>query len=158
MGPLDLLPVVESTLALAAPYVDERAILTRDLAAVPMVRGTAARVGQVVLNLVSNALEAMPATRDVGENRLRVSVSPSAAGGAVIEVTDTGVGIPREHAARIYEPFFSTKPSGTSTGLGLAITQRLVAEMGGTLTFESAPGAGTTFRLHLEPSSPSGLA
>lgn len=156
VGPLDLLPVVESTLDLAAPYVDERAILVRDLGAVPMVRGTAARVGQVVLNLVSNALEAMPSTRDASENRLRVSVLPSSSGGAVIEVSDTGVGIPPEHSARIYEPFFSTKPSGTSTGLGLAISQRLVAEMGGELTFESAPGTGTTFRLHLEPSSTPG--
>lgn len=149
VGPLDLVPVVESTLALATPHVDERATLAVDLAPVALVRGTAARVGQIVLNLVANALEAMPATRAVGENRLLVRVVPSPAGGAAVEVIDNGVGIAPEHAARIYEPFFSTKPSGSSTGLGLAISQRLVAEMGGKLTFEST-GTETTFRLTLE--------
>jgi len=78
-------------------------------------------------------------------------VRRSGTGGAVVEVSDNGVGIPADHATRIFDPFFTTKPPGKGTGLGLAISQRLVTEMGGQLSFESTPLRGTTFRVTLAP-------
>ena len=73
-----------------------------------------------------------------------IVVATAAVGGAaVVTVTDTGPGIPPAHLARVFEPFFSTKESGI--GLGLSITQQVVADHGGTITAASAPGGGTTF-------------
>ena len=145
---LDVTHVVESTLALATPNISDRATLVCELEPTPRVQGTASRVGQVLLNLVANALEAMP-PGSRARNTLRVRVGPSRAGGAVMEVSDTGVGISKDaYAARVFEPFFTTKSQGQGTGLGLAISYRLVAEMEGVLTFESTEGVGTTFRLN----------
>lgn len=148
IGAVDLASVVESTIALATPQIAERATLVCDLSQTPPVRGTASRIGQVLLNLVANAVEAMsPAHR--ATNVLRVTVTRSPAGGAVIDVSDTGIGIMPEHAPHVFEPFFTTKSLGKGTGLGLAISQRLADEIGGALSFESTAGVGTTFRLTL---------
>ncbi|MDB4944904.1 MAG: hypothetical protein JWP97_4438 [Labilithrix sp.] len=147
-GSVDPRGIVESTLLLATQKIAERAELETFYAEVPLVRGTQARIGQVLLNLLANALEAMPlATRDT--NRLRVSVYRSSSGGAVIEIADNGVGIRPEHAPRIFDPFFTTKALGAGTGLGLSISQSLVAEVGGSLSFESMPGTGSCFRVTL---------
>ncbi len=150
VGPVDVCAIVESTVTLAAQKISERARLETHYAQVPLARGTAARLGQVLLNLLTNALEAMPAGNEES-NLLRVSVRRSAAGGVVVEVSDNGVGIAPENAARVFDPFFTTKSSGSGTGLGLAISQRLVAELGGELSFESVPDLGTTFSLTLLP-------
>jgi signal transduction histidine kinase len=153
IGPVDVRAVIESTLALAAHNIAEVADLECDYRPVPLARGTPARLGQVLLNLLANALEAMPeATRST--NRLRVSVLPSPTGGAVVEVSDNGVGVAPEHVARIFDPFFTTKSFGSGTGLGLAISQRLVAEIGGELSFESTPNRGSTFRVTLVAAEP----
>ena len=147
VGPIDVQSVVESTLALAANKISERAELRCEYHPVPLARGTAARLGQVLLNLVANAIEAMPESSRA-TNELRVVVQESA-GRAVVEVSDNGAGILPEHAARVFDPFFTTKAFGAGTGLGLSISQRLVTENGGELTFESTPQRGTTFRVVL---------
>jgi two-component system NtrC family sensor kinase len=153
IGPIDVLGVVESTLTLASKTISERAVLSFERHAVPLARGNVARLGQVLINLVTNALEAMPrSARDT--NQLRIAVRPSNGGGVVIEVSDNGVGIQPENAARIFEPFFTTKAAGSGTGLGLAICQRLVTEMGGWIAFESTPQQGTTFRVTLAAAGP----
>jgi len=150
VGPVDVRSVVESTLALAANKISERAELTCEYHPVPLARGTAARLGQVVLNLVANAVEAMPESSRA-TNQLRVVVQ-EAGGRAVVEVSDNGVGILPEHVARVFDPFFTTKALGYGTGHGLAIRQRLVTEIGGELTVVSTPDQGSTFRVAL-PSS-----
>jgi PAS domain S-box-containing protein len=150
VGPISVRAVVDSTLALAKKEIDARAVLELSLEPVPPVAGSVARLGQVLLNLVMNALEAMREP-ERERNRLCIAVRPSTTGGAVVEVTDNGVGIPPEHANRVFEPFFTTKPPGKGTGLGLAISRRLVAEMGGELSFESSPGLRTSFRVTLAP-------
>ena len=153
VGPVDVRTIVESTVGLAAHQLSERAQLETEYLPVPFARGTAARIGQVLLNLLTNAIEAMPpGARET--NRLRVSLRQSAAGEVVVEIADNGVGIAPEHVARIFDPFFTTKSGGLGTGLGLAITQRLVAELGGELSFESVPNRGTTFRLTLQSAEP----
>lgn len=119
-------------------------------ASAPIVPGIEYKLQQVLLNLLLNARDAMPKG-----GWLTISTRFEN-GSAVVEVADTGVGIPPEHLARIYDPFFTTKPIGRGTGLGLSITYGIVQEHGGTLACESAPGKGTRFTLalplaHAEP-------
>jgi two-component system NtrC family sensor kinase len=66
-----------------------------------------------------------------------------------VEISDNGPGIPEDLQARILEPFFSTKPSGIGTGLGLAVSKRIVEQHQGKLSFDTAPGLGTTFSIEL---------
>jgi len=98
-------------------------------------------LSQALLNIVINAQQAMP---EGGTLRI---VTYAEAGWAVIEISDCGRGIASNDRERIFRPFFSTKPGGS--GLGLPITQRIVNEHGGRLTFRSEPGRGTTFTVHL---------
>ncbi len=98
-------------------------------------------LSQALLNIVINAQQAMP-----NGGRLRVTTGCDGEW-ATISVTDSGVGIALEDRERILRPFFSTK--GRGTGLGLSISQRIADEHGGTLTFESEPGRGTTFTIRL---------
>jgi hypothetical protein len=114
-----------------------------------MVRGVEFKLQQVFLNLFLNARDAMPRG---GWLSITTAVSESE---ALVELSDTGVGIPSEHLARIYDPFFTTKPEGRGTGLGLSVTYGIVQEHGGTLTCESDPSQGTRFRLVMPVASPS---
>ena len=113
----------------------------------PPVLGDPGKLGQVFLNLVVNALQAMPA-RPLAENRLELRVRRDGPH-VVAEVCDSGEGIAPEHLPHLFDPFFTTKPAGVGTGLGLAICQTLVQSMGGALTVSSVPGQGTTFRVVL---------
>ena len=108
-----------------------------------VVRGVEYKLQQVFLNLFLNARDAMPKG-----GWLTVATQVDGAN-AVIEVADTGVGIPPDHLGRIYDPFFTTKPEGRGTGLGLSVTYGIVQEHGGQLTCDSQPGQGTRFRLVL---------
>jgi PAS domain S-box-containing protein len=119
------------------------------------------QIEQVVLNLLSNAVDAMPRG---GSIRLRLTALPAGgsggqggAGGAKLTISDEGHGIPREIQARIFDPFFSTKEIGKGTGLGLAISYGIVQDHGGDIVVESAPGQGATFTVLL-PSAPPGPA
>ncbi|SNB44956.1 ATP-binding protein [Geobacter sp. DSM 9736] len=110
----------------------------------PQVRGSLQQLEQVVINLVINALQALPA-RSKG-----VSVSTSVKNGFVsLHVSDQGVGIPPEAGERIMEPFFTTKLGQGGTGLGLSISHSIIRDHGGTMSFESRPGEGTTFTVLL---------
>lgn len=106
------------------------------------------RLGTILTNLLGNALDAMPTG---GRLTVTCRIDRSAAW-CQIDVSDTGPGIPAEHLPYIFEPYYTTKPSGT--GLGLFICRRLAEEMGGSISVESRPEAGTVFRLRLPvPSS-----
>ena len=107
------------------------------------------RIVQVVLNLLLNALEAL-ASRARAENRITVRVDV-AAGRAVIEVSDTGPGLPRDIGERGFEVGLIRRAGRASTGLGLPISRELVRKMGGEITVSSLPGAGTTFLVSLPP-------
>jgi two-component system, NtrC family, sensor kinase len=109
----------------------------------PLVRGDENRLQQVFFNLVLNARDAMPRG---GWLTLRTAVED---GAVVVEVSDTGEGIRREHIKRIYDPFFTTKGIGRGTGLGLSISYGILQEHGGAISVDSTPGQGTTFRIVL---------
>ncbi len=108
----------------------------------PPVAADEGQLRQALLNLVRNAADAMTTG---GE--LTVITGRDASGGVEVRVADTGPGISEEHLAKIFEPFFSTKDGGT--GLGLALTQQIIAEHGGRIEVESTIGKGTTFVVRL---------
>jgi CheY-like chemotaxis protein len=152
---LDLNPVVaglEGLLRrLIGEDVDLRVRLGRDAGAV---RADPAQLEQVVVNLAVNARDAMPRG---GRLEIVTRAAPAAGGAgprAVLEVTDTGVGMDAATRARIFEPFFTTKELGKGTGLGLATVYGIVKQFGGTVDVESAPGRGTTFRVALPQHRP----
>jgi signal transduction histidine kinase len=107
-----------------------------------MVVMDANEVKQVFINIVTNALQAMPRG-----GTLTIQAGDAAEAEAAVSFTDTGVGIPEEHRAKIFEPFFSTKTEGSGTGLGLSISYRIVQQHGGRIEVESAVGRGSTFRV-----------
>jgi two-component system, NtrC family, sensor kinase len=104
---------------------------------------------QILVNLITNAVDAVGQQKERGS----IAVEASAAAGAVtLAVRDDGVGIAPEDAARIFEPFYTTKGRGKGTGLGLAICRELATALGGRITVDSAPGRGSTFTLTLPKS------
>jgi len=115
------------------------------------VTGSPDKLQQVFVNLLINAFQAMPEG-----GTLTVSTDNGDDGrSVVVELADTGVGIPSENLSKIFDPFFTTKAPDRGTGLGLSITQRIVTDHGGTIRVESTPGRGTRFTITLpaEPAS-----
>jgi len=105
-----------------------------------------ARLGQVFLNLLVNAAHALPEGRSES-NEIRISLFSLGPDKVRIEISDTGHGIPKTLLGRIFEPFFTTKPAGVGMGLGLSISQSIIAGLRGELAVESEEGRGTTFRI-----------
>jgi signal transduction histidine kinase len=128
---------------LAAARVELRLELGRRL---PPVRADEGQLRAALLNLLRNSREAMPHGGTVA-----VTTREGAEGGVEIEIRDTGGGIPAEDLTRIFDPFYSTKEKGT--GLGLAFTQQVVKEHGGSIRCESEVGRGTAFTIRL-PAAP----
>jgi signal transduction histidine kinase len=146
-GPVHVHRVLESTSRMCWNEIRHRARLVKDFAPVGHVMGNEARLGQVFLNLMVNAAQAIPEGA-ADSNEIRVATW-TANGSVIIEVRDTGSGISPDLVGRIFDPFFTTKPIGTGTGLGLAICQRIIASMGGSIVVESKLGHGTSFRVML---------
>ena len=148
--PLDINAVVEESLQLvqkplAADNVQIVASLDRSL---PPILGDASTLHQVLMNLLTNAREAMS-----GGGQIRIETAPAERPGWLrLLVADTGPGIPPEEVSKIFDPFFTTKRTGT--GLGLSVTYGIIQEHGGTVDVQSRPGAGTTFILGFPTASP----
>jgi signal transduction histidine kinase len=160
--PVQLNTTVCSALELVRPLVDKRVRVKVELEdELPTVEVDASEMEQVIVNLILNALDAMP---EGGELLLRTEVAPrSPSSGdemedanrfALITVADTGIGIPQQFHARIFEPFFSTKPDGQGTGLGLSNAYAVVHHHGGNIEVQSAPGVGSKFRIFLPLEAP----
>ena len=147
LGPVDLRAVVLSVLKLVGKEVEARARLTLDLRETPPVNGNEGRLVQVVLNLVMNAMQALPAD---GAAEHEIVVRTGRAGGeGIIEVSDTGPGVPAADRERIFEPFFSTKEIGVGTGLGLFVCRNIVRGLSGEVTVSDRPAGGAVFRVTL---------
>jgi len=148
LGPVSLEKAIESAANLLGHQLRGRARLVRDYGTVPPVRGSAQRLMQVFVNLLSNAAQAI-APGDEKHNEVRVVTYADAAGGAIAEVADTGPGIPLGDRARLFEPFFTTKPVGEGTGLGLSISRGIVRALGGDLELVPSTEGGARFRVTL---------
>ncbi len=148
---VDLPGVLDSTLALAANATRSKAKVIRAYGDAPRARATRGRLGQLFLNLVLNAADAVPEGNE-DQHEIRITTRTDARGRAVVEIADTGAGIEPSLAPRIFDPFFTTKEVGAGTGLGLAICHRIVTQLGGEISFESVPGRGTTFTVALPAS------
>ena len=114
----------------------------------PHIHAAPGQLEQVVLNLVTNARDAMPAGGTV-TLRGRSAGEPGAAARLEVVVSDDGPGMPEQVRARLFQPFFTTKPPGKGTGLGLATCQGIVRQLGGSIAVDSAPGRGSTFTVSL---------
>jgi len=145
-------PVLESTLRMAWNQIRHRARLETEFMDVPPVDGDESRLGQVFLNLIINAAQAMP-EGNAERNALRVATRIDEQGRVLVTVTDTGSGIPEQHRAQLFRPFFTTKPEGIGSGLGLSICDRIVRSMGGSIGFDTEIGKGTTFWVALPPTA-----
>jgi two-component system, cell cycle sensor histidine kinase and response regulator CckA len=159
---LDVNDIVHDVLSLTQPLLRDNIRLSLDLAGnLPTVYGDSSELEQVLINLIVNAVDAMP---DGGNLKLATHVAlPNQTGLAKkesiprkkdeavvqISITDTGIGIPLESQSLIFEPFFTTKPEGKGTGLGLSSAFGIVRQHGGKIEVNSAPGKGTTFTVSL---------
>lgn len=138
--------VLDATIRVAWNEVRHRARLIKRYAGISPVLADEARLGQVFLNLIMNAAQAIDGDPSVNE----IIISTSAENGcAVIEISDTGGGIHEQDMARIFDPFFSTKVAGAGTGLGLAICRGILSSLGGQISVSSKLGRGTTFKVVL---------
>jgi PAS domain S-box-containing protein len=153
---LEVHRVIETSLRLAGNEIRHRARLVRDFGDSLRVEANEVELGQVLLNLLVNAAQAIH-EGEVERNEIRV-VTRLRGAEAVIEVRDTGVGIPADRRERVFEPFYTTKPSGVGTGLGLSICRRLITGMGGRLELESEVGKGSIFRIVLPAVAPPSIA
>ena len=144
--PVDLAEVVTLALRGVRGQVLKHARLDATVGEVPPVRGNRTKLGQVVLNLVVNAVQALPEGRRA-ENRLAVRLDAAAAGVRLV-VEDNGAGIPAPIRERVFDPFFTTKKKG-GTGLGLAISRTIVEECGGRIELDSEEGRGSRFTVWL---------
>jgi len=148
----DVKEVLHRVLRIANNEIRHRAKLTLDFAAVPAVDANEGQLGQVFLNLLVNAAQSI-ADGAADDNEIGVATRTDGGGRAVIEIRDTGAGIPDELKTRIFAPFFTTKEPGSGTGLGLSICHGIVVAHGGEIELESTVGKGSLFRVVLPPSS-----
>ena len=145
LQPIDAGPLLSRVADVARPKLDASGIaLTLDIDAdLPPIEADAEELELAILNLITNALDAMPNGGDV-------TIRAVALGDRVrIQISDTGIGIARDLLPRIFQPWVTTKPAGRGTGLGLSITQDVILRHRGTIDVTSDPGRRTTFTIEL---------
>ncbi|HZU41112.1 MAG TPA: ATP-binding protein [Terriglobales bacterium] len=143
---VDLGRIVDEAIALETPRCKTAKVEIQRSATgkIPNIEADPDRLQQVLVNLMNNAIDAMPKG-----GRLSVSIANGTGKDVMVNVSDTGVGISEEDQARIFDPFFTTKPAGKGTGLGLAVSYGIVRDHGGEIRVNSLPGKGTTFTVVL---------
>src|SRR5450830_639414 len=134
---------LDSTLNVVRNEVKYKAEVIKNFAALPRVKCLAAQINQVFMNLIVNAAQAI---QEKGRIVLQTELRN---GWVVVSVSDTGCGMSEDVKNRIFEPFYTTKPVGQGTGLGLSLSYSIVQKHGGRIEVESSPGAGTRFTVHL---------
>ncbi|HET6340227.1 MAG TPA: response regulator [Polyangiales bacterium] len=149
-APVDVTRVMESAISMAWNELRHRAHVVRNFQPVPSVLANESRLGQVFLNLLINAAQAI---EDGDPTRHEVRVSAMfVERGVQVEISDTGKGMGPEVLAQLFQPFFTTKPIGVGTGLGLSICRGIIEELGGEIAVESQLHRGTTVRVSLPAS------
>jgi C4-dicarboxylate-specific signal transduction histidine kinase len=147
--PTSLPPLLREIVALLRPELSMRARVVEKYASSPLVLATERQLAHLVANLLVNAAQAI-ADGDADTNRIEIRTGSNERGWAVIDVEDSGAGVPDELRDQIFEPYFSTK-RGRGSGLGLTIARELVDDLGGELRLTSAPRRGAHFRIELPP-------
>jgi PAS domain S-box-containing protein len=151
LAPVDIRGVIDAVLKLVRKEVEARATLLLDLRETPPVVGSETRLVQVVLNLIVNALHASQAG---GRARQEIGIRTYVEGAqVVIEVSDSGPGVPLADRQRIFDPFYTTKEIGIGTGLGLFVCRNVVRGLGGEVAVTDATGGGALFRVTLPAGS-----
>ncbi len=149
-GDTDLQTVISDTVRLVAPQKRFEGIrIHTELASdVPHVRGSSDRLGQLFLNLLFNAADAMEGTGTISIEARRASEASD----VLVQVADSGPGVDEALIDQIFDPFFTTKPAGKGTGLGLAVCQTLVDRLGGSITVSNRAQGGACFEVRLPAS------
>jgi signal transduction histidine kinase len=151
---VDVRSILDSSIKVVFSEIRQRARLIKEYGHTPLVLANPGQLGQVFLNLLLNAAHAIEG-EDPQRNTIRVTTKTSINGQVVVEIADTGRGIPPEVQPRIFDPFFTTKPVGVGSGLGLSICYGIISSLRGTISVDSEVGRGTTLRIQL-PASESG--
>lgn len=147
---IDVVALLELSINMTFSEIRHRTRLVKDFGNIPPVYADDARLGQVFINLLVNAAQAIPEGHS-DANEIRVTTGTDGEGRAVIDVADTGAGVPAHLIDRIFEPFFTTKEVGVGTGLGLSICHNIVSSLGGTIAVMPGQTRGTQFRVVLPP-------
>ncbi len=146
--PVDLAQVADLAIDVASHEISQRARVVRDYAPTPRVPANESRLSQVFMNLLLNAAQAIQ-PGDATANEIRVRIYQGVTGRACVEVSDTGSGIEPEHVGKIFDPFYTTNPTGEGTGLGLSICHGIIRDLGGDIKVTSTGRHGTTFAISL---------
>jgi signal transduction histidine kinase/CheY-like chemotaxis protein len=154
LSTVDVHSVLDGAFAIAENEIRHHARFTRSYTVEALVRANESRLGQVFVNLLVNASDAIE-QGSVDDNEIRVETS-LVDGRVVVAISDTGVGIKDEERDRLFDPFFTTKASGVGTGLGLWICHNIVTSIGGEIMVENNKGRGTTVRVVLNAASDAG--
>jgi len=147
VGAVDLRRTIEASINMVSNEIRHRARLVRDYGETAVVEANEARLGQVVLNLLINAAQAIP-EGNVSRNEIRI-VTATSGDRVMLEIRDTGGGMSPDVRDHIFDPFFTTKPVGVGTGLGLSICHGIISSYGGEIQVESVVGVGSVFRVFL---------
>lgn len=146
--PVDLHEGIDSTLTLIDHHLKDRVTVEKDYGQLPMVECYAGQLNQVLMNLITNAADAIE-----GEGEIVITTRAND-DGVTISVKDSGCGMPDDVKSQIFDPFFTTKEVGSGTGLGLSISYGIVEKHGGKIDVDSTVGEGTTFTITLPAKMP----
>ncbi len=153
LPPIEVQPVIEAAVVKAAAEMRRTVPVETHHGRIPKVAVDGEELARAVACLAVNAAEALETSAPQGGGGVQIVTSTDPAGRAIIEVRDTGCGIPDEHLPRIFEPFFTTKQDYGSTGVGLSVCSNIVRRMGGEIAIRSRVGFGTTVRVSLPPAA-----
>jgi signal transduction histidine kinase len=149
--PISLVPVLDDSLSFLAEKFRRRGVeVERRYASAPEIRGDSEKLQQLFLNLLLNAVDAMPQG-----GTIVVSLGTDGSGGVEVRIRDTGVGIPQDQLSQVFEPFYTTKPAGHGSGLGLVVAREIVSAHEGEIEVSSEPGEGAEFRIRFPGIAPS---
>ncbi|WDP88621.1 MAG: GHKL domain-containing protein [Desulfobacter sp.] len=140
---LDINHAIKTTLSVVKNEVKRKAVVHTHLEDIPLIKAIPQQISQVLLNIIINASQAIERT---GEIRVKTSLEDQ---NVLIEISDTGCGIPKENQNKIFDPFFTTKEVGEGTGLGMNIAYNIIKGHGGSITVESELRRGTTIFIRL---------
>ena len=147
---IDIHQCIESTLNVVWNELKYKAKVVKEYGELPLVQCMPAQIGQVVMNILVNAVHAI-----AEQGVITITTSAQTDAWVCIVIEDTGQGIASEHLNRIFDPFFTTKSLGIGTGLGLPLSYRIMQRHGGRIEIESEPGVGSKFQIWLPVSRPS---